>query len=389
MLVPLVGMAAPFAFLPLLSRFGGVEVWAAVGVGHSVGHIAATAAGRGWSLTGPAWVVRSRGAKQLYERALASRVKALLIVVPLAALVSILVTPAAPAMAASVACGSALAGLRSDWYFIGQGRPGPILFAETLPRVGALLMGAAIYWAHPEWWWIYPSSLAAGALLATVLAATYVRRVGRDAVGDWPSPPISAVAADVTATLYSTGSVAVVGASSSIDQVALYSSGDRLYKLSLFVITAVSQALQSWVLEGTSLEQRSKLRQAFLIHAGLGTVGMVTAALTGPLLTGLLFGNQFRIDYLTAALFGLAFAAVSMNTAVTRYLLAPAGRTRAVFWATGVTSLIGVPLTAVLAHTWGAAGGAAGLAVSQILVCLLQVPSARLSFPTVREADPF
>jgi hypothetical protein len=75
--------------------------------------------------------------------------------------------------------------------------------------------------------------------------------------------------------------------------------------------------------------------------------------------------------------FGIALALYAVTSAVTFTVLAPAGRTGRILASTATGALVAIVGVVLLAHLYGAAGGAAAVALAQGAVLLVQLPEWR------------
>jgi O-antigen/teichoic acid export membrane protein len=272
--------------------------------------------------------------------------------------------------AALTACVIALTGFSSDWFFIGTSDPRRLAVLEVLPRLVFLSLGMLATIATSSIIF-YPAIYVIGVSAALLLTCMSIglgspRRLDiRSELRSLRAPAI----AEFSGSSYSLGAAAIVVATVPLAQAASFSAADRLYKVALLAIIAMSQANQGWVARGIG---QGRQRRAIQAHAVVGVIGCGFIALTLPYLVAATFGDDFRPSSPTAASLGLSFLAVSMSTALARYVLAPSGRSHVIVVSTVTAAVIGVPLIVVLSARFGAAGGAAGLAMSQLTVVVVQ-----------------
>ncbi|TFC89875.1 lipopolysaccharide biosynthesis protein [Cryobacterium sp. TMT4-31] len=177
----------------------------------------------------------------------------------------------------------------------------------------------------------------------------------------------------VAAGTYSATPVAIMGLVSPFSAVAQFSSADKLYRIASFSIQVLGNSFQGWVAEDRPVGISRRMKASLLAHSVLGLCGFAGLALLGAPLTHLLFGDEIAATELTAIWYGVTFAAVSMNTSMGRHILIPLGRTNIVLASTLTGAVFGVVAMAVLGLKFGSSGGAAGLAIGEIVVCLVQV----------------
>lgn len=373
--LPFLSLITPFLFLPILARVAGADAWLAIALGQSSGGFFALVVALGYNTVGPPMVAVSEASER--PRLLARSLRARLVVwVPgaLAAVtVALLVSPASHQVeAALMALAMTLTGLSSAWYMIGLGRASAIALYEIAPRIVATITAAVIVLTGGPVVW-YPLLLIV-ALVASV--AWYAARTvsARDvAAGSWRDVGLvlranrSAVAIEVAGGAYNSLAVTFVGAAATAAQAAAYVSGDKLYRIGQYSVSALGNALQGWVVERGSAQFGRRIRQSFLLHLALGVLGLAGFALLGPWLSGALFGAEVAIDLITALGLGAATFGIALGTALGRITLVSMGARRAFLASVLLAACVGVPAILVLSAAFGAAGGAWGLALGELV----------------------
>lgn len=382
-LPPLLSTTASLIFLPVLARVVTTEEWVALAVGQSVGSAASIAITMGWTLNGPAAVAggRSIERRDLYVGSLTSRALAFVVVAPMGALVAIVLTaPGQQDLAVTMTLAAALGGLSPTWFNIGVGAARDMLVFDLSPRVAATLAaaGALVLGLPTE---VYPALLAVAAIGGVgAFSIRLIRREPRSAAARLPvrvlvRRQLSPAVTELAAGSYSAASLALVASQTDLQSMANYASGSRLYQFSLIAIIVLSQASQGWVAERAGHEHE-RLRLALRVHLLLGALGMVAITILGPPLTRVLFSDSLAVSTSVAAAFGTAFCAIAINTGLGRHVLVLGHRSGVILRSTIFGALVGVPLTLVMSARFGAMGGAAALAISEMAVCLYQVPAS-------------
>jgi O-antigen/teichoic acid export membrane protein len=380
--LPFLSMATPFLFFPILARIAGADAWLAIAIGQSVGTFFALVVAQGYNMVGPTAVslAAAEHRADVFRRSFQSRVSVFIPSAVAAAIIAWLVSPEGNrglGALMSVAM-TMVGGLSSAWYMIGLGKASLIALYEILPKVFATAAAAILVVAYSQVFW-YPIFLIVGSLGSLAVFSAKTVKV-RDLVRFSPSEIIttlranrSAMATEIAGGSYVALTVTFVGASAVASQAAAYVSGDKLYKLGQYAVAAVGNALQGWVVENGRSEFAQRARNSFVAHAALGVVGMVIFTLFGPMLSALLFGNVVAIDFATAFGFGVATLAISLNTSVGRHSLVGMGARKEVMVSVFIGAGVGVPAILLLSAQFGAAGGAWGLAMSEMTVLLVQL----------------
>lgn len=381
--LPFLSLVTPFLFLPILARVAGADAWLAIAVGQSSGGFFALVVALGYNTIGPPMVAVSAAADR--PRLLARSLRARAVVwVPSAALaitVAALVAPPTHRLEAGLmALAMTLTGLSSAWYMIGLGRASAIAVYEIAPRIVATIIAAVVVLSGGPVAW-YPILLVV-ALLASV--AGYAAKTLRGT--DLPSARWadvravlranrSAVAIEVAGGAYNSLAVTFVGASATAGQAASYVSSDKLYRIGQYSVSALGNALQGWAVEGGTATFGRRIRASFLLHLALGVVGFAAFALLGPWLSGALFGEHVAIDLPTALGLGAATLGIALGTSLGRITLVGMGARRAFLGSVLLAACAGVPAILLLSSEFGAAGGAWGLAIGELVSVTAQATS--------------
>lgn len=380
----LLSAIAPLALLPVLARAAGIEGWASIAAGQSIGTLVAAVSMFGWGVVGPARVAAADPAARwtLYRSGLASRLALLVLALPVGCAVSLLVAAEGYITLTLVTvCAQAAGALSPAWYAIGVGRPTLILTYDAGPRlVGVLLAAGALLLGAPLI--VYPLLVLAPSVGGTIAITARLRaeaprlepygpRAAWDDCRATLRSNAAAAGTQIAETSYGSSVVAIVGIAATTAATAELASGDKLYRFGLMAVVAVGNTFQGWVAEVPHPENRRRMRGSLVTLAGLGVAGALGLALLGTWATGFLFGEDLSITPTTAAFYGLAFLCICLSTSLGRHILIPLGLPRYLLTATLCGAAIGIPAMAVLAHRFGAVGGAAGYAASELTMTVV------------------
>ncbi|WP_010203453.1 lipopolysaccharide biosynthesis protein [Salinibacterium sp. PAMC 21357] len=376
--LPFLSLITPFLFLPILARVAGADAWLAIAVGQSSGGFFALIVALGFNTVGPPLIALAE--PSIRPRLLATSVQARLLVwVPSAVLaggIAAAVSPSAYRVDAAVmAVAMSLTGLSSAWFMIGLGRASLIAIYEISPRIVATVIAAVVVLNAGDVLW-YPLLLVAASLLSVSLFSlrtagiTELTRSDGAAVRDVFRANRSAVTTEVAGGAYNSLAVTFVGATAATAQAAAYVSGDKLYRIGQYSVSALGNALQGWVVEAGDTEFGQRIRRSFIVHATLGLAGLTAFAVLGPWLSGALFGSAVAIDRPTALGLGVATLGIALGTSLGRITLVGMGARRQFMISVLLAAAIGVPAILTLSTAYGAAGGAWGLAIGEtVSVC--------------------
>lgn len=373
--LPFLAAILPLIALPIVSRAIDDAQWTAVNVGMSVGAIASAVALVGWNVLGTPLVALATSQlerEDLYARSFYIRAVVAVCSSIVASIVCIWVAPAsAIAVAIAFAVATALNGIGLSWYAVGVSSPRIIVWYEVVPRAIATAVAILVVPLTGSALWY--GLLLCGAAIAGTFAFHVVtlKRL-------LPSRPRYAVLrADVAemraawgveaaGNLYANAPVPVASGLSTVAEAAAFSSSDKIYRYGTLGISAAGNAFQGWVLEAHRDEDRRRRNLVALVGMTvIGASGWLFLAVAGPWASALLFGADKQGDAAAFHFYGVAFFAVSVSTPLIRNVLIPARRDRAVLTVTLVAAALGIGLMLALGVSFGAAGVAAGFAVSE------------------------
>ncbi|MGV8876239.1 MAG: lipopolysaccharide biosynthesis protein [Rhodoglobus sp.] len=376
--LPFLALVTPFIFLPILARVAGADAWLAIAVGQSSGGFFALVVALGFNTVGPPMVALSdpQHRAQLLATSIHARLLVWLPSAILAAGIAAVVSPLEYRLDAAVmAIAMSLTGLSSAWFMIGLGRASLIALYEIAPRMAATLIAAVVVLNAGDVLW-YPALLVVASFVSVTAFA--LRIVGFAGMRQRDSEAIrhvfranrSAATTEVAGGAYNSLAVTFVGASAATSQAAAYVSGDKLYRIGQYSVSALGNALQGWVVEAGDAEFTHRIRRSFSVHGTLGIVGLLAFVVLGPWLSKLLFGAEVAIDQTTAFGLGVATLGIALGTTLGRITLVGMGARREFMISVLLAAIVGVPAILLLSTSYGAAGGAWGLAIGEsVSVC--------------------
>lgn len=381
--LPVLASASPLLALPILARTVTVNEWAAIAIGQSVGGIAALMISNGWNISGPVTAAQTRNRGQLLSESMFARLLMSCMVVPLAAAIVLLIPAHGQrTLVAAVTVSTALGGLGLAWLAIGTGRPGLLAAAEVGPRVVANISGAmAAFITHTAI--VYP--VITGMVQIVAIAVFWRREAGQSWLlwrGARPLATIrgnlSATGTEVVAGVYSIGASAIVAVSGTAVAVSTFNVGYRLVSFGAIGIAALSNGLTAWVAEASGETFVIRAKQSLRLHLALGILGFIGLSVLGPAASSLLFSPALSVSRPLTIAMGVFFLLWSVETVVSRHILASRGKTRAMLASTLAGSTVGVAAL-LLASTHGAvAAGWALVAALGLIVALQSLVAIRV-----------
>ena len=186
----------------------------------------------------------------------------------------------------------------------------------------------------------------------------------------------SLLAASVlTAFLLYAGVLAVelLADESESDKAGVFLAGLAVSRVPVFLFQAVQAALlpklSALAGAGRFHEFRDRLRRLLAAVGVIGVAGVAGAALLGPILIDILFGDDFALTRLDLGLLALSSAAFMLAVALGQALIALEGQSRvALGWLIGVLAFLGVTAMGDDLFLRVEAGLAAGSAVAAVVI---------------------
>lgn len=375
--IPAISAVTPLLVLPALTAEYGARGLAAIGIGQSLGSTAAVIGELGWGVLGPQRIARAtlEGRRQMYELALATKISALSLVVPLAALAAYYVADDHQAASALIAFAFGLTAMSPSWFLTGLNKPILILLGEALPRL-VLSAGVAIAILAGAPLELYGLSLLAAVCITWVLVA---RVTGQRL---WPSrqafragpgairTQLPLTGGRIVSVLYTFLPVTLV-ALISPSSTATFTAADRLMRMALSLLGGVPQRLQSWVGVMNGHARLNRSRQSLMMNAMLGLVAGLGFAVCAPWVAVFVFSGSVTIDIHISAISGAAIFVICASRGFGLSLVAE-GKANWIAAANIGAALTGVASIYLFAREWGTHGALLGTLSAEIVGLLIQ-----------------
>lgn len=381
--------------MPALSRAAGVENWAGLLAGQTIGGFSAVVGTIGWNVIGPtriAQVGKGEEALAIYASSFWMKCLATAGATGVGIVITALVVGDSARGPAILFCiASATAAFAISWYGIGIGESGIVTRYEVLPRVAAALLAIPLI--------IWTGSLYVYSVLLLVSVAVGVLLFHRKLYGRL-SPPRPArrdlrrgmveqtplLLVDAVGSVLNSVPIPAGEATAPAARSAELASGDRIYRYAVMGIIAFANGMQAWVLEAAGRGRRVRVTGSLIGHAAIGVIGGGVIGSCGPLLSAVLFDGAVAAVHEVTWWYALAFLAVAITTALTRNLLLPAGHVSIFLKAAAVGAGVGIAAMLTLAvfspgATWSFA---AGLALGEATTALVLALPAYRAFLALR-----
>jgi O-antigen/teichoic acid export membrane protein len=383
-LIPAVAMLSPLLLLPFITRAAGPEGWAAIATGQALGLTASLLIQFGWGTTGPPRVATLRGPERrdLYLTSVIMRVFILLLAVPVAVFISRAIVPPEWATVVSILCAaSAVTGLGPGWYFVGIGRPLPLIWFETIPRLFGLLISTLAIALTGDLMLYALISASVEVLMATASMCV----ISRSVIGHrerfhqiiaHSKEQWSLALSALVSSGYTRLSVPIVSVVA-YSQAPLFASADRVQTLSRSVIKPFVQSFQGWVGEARydppQFIRRFRIATLAVASVSVALAGCIAFLL--PVFDTFLFGPGIPIGYAESALVGVAVLGIGLSNCTANFYLAPQSKIGDVARSTIFASVLGVPLIWLGTQSFGAVGALGAIGLVEIVVVIWQALS--------------
>ncbi|GHD42648.1 hypothetical protein GCM10008097_08820 [Mycetocola manganoxydans] len=379
--------------LPVIIVFAGEAVWAEIAVAQGVAGFAYVLVIFGWGVTGPTDVASLEPADRgrYYLDSLISRIWLLAVVLPPAIVIALLFGSAYPLVTAFTVVTGLVSGLSGAWFFVGEASPGRYFFLDLVPKSIGTLAGAGLLMITGNaLWFILVQGLGAVAALIVTTVSISSRYPGwaRDlsARGAFArlSGQSAAVAMSLTSAIYVNLPILIVGAFAGTQVTAAYALAERIMRFGLMATRPIVQVSQSFVPAKPEEEQARRARVVTKIAALTGLAGGIAYAAATPWIVDLFSGSGLSIPFALSIPLGIALAAMLVSQITGFACLTAFGQTRALATSTIAGAITGAVLLVPLMLAFGTPGIAAGLAVSEVVVLIVQLSRLR---PFLRQRD--
>lgn len=379
--------------LPAIILFAGEAVWAEIAIAQGVAGFAYVLVIYGWGVTGPTDVASLEPGERgkYYLDSLVSRAWLLLVVLPPAIVLALLFGSAYPWVTAFTVVTGLVSGLSGAWFFVGEGSPGRYFFLDLVPKSIGTLTGAGLLMITNEaLWFILVQGLGAvSALILTTgsIAKRYpgwARDLSARSAFARLSGQTAAVAMSATSAVYVNLPILIVGAFAGTQVTAAYALAERILRFGLMATRPIVQVSQSYVPSKPAGEQARRALVVTKIAVVTGIAGATAYAVATPWIVDLFSGSGLDISFALSIPLGLALGAMLVSQITGFACLTAFGLTRALATSTIAGAVSGAALLVPLMLLFGTPGIAAGLAVSEIVVLVVQVAKLR---PYLRQRD--
>ncbi|QTX05432.1 glycosyltransferase [Agromyces archimandritae] len=361
LLIPALSAIAPLLALPVISAAFGIDGWASIAIGLSLGMTAGSVAELGWSVIGPQAVAGgdATARARLYSDSRATKLLSVAVLAPVAGVSAALLTEAYRVEAVVLAVAGAMTALGTSWFFVGLNRPLAVLAVDTVPRVvGVLLAALVIALGGPLI--VYPIALLLAAIANSIAAPILL------GYRWWPSSEslravpsnIRAQATILLGRLVSTGTTSLtvtITAISAPHAVPVFAAYERVMRMTAAFLTGIPSRLQSWLGRATPATRDVRIREVIAANLVLGVLAGTCFAALSPIAIDVLFAGMLTPEPALGIASGVVLALICTSRGVGLALVA-IGSAHGLTVAAIGSCIVGVPLLFLLSPFLGPLG---------------------------------
>ncbi|WP_336856767.1 polysaccharide biosynthesis C-terminal domain-containing protein [Sinomonas albida] len=338
----------------------------------------------GWGTTGAGEIAAAPADRrpQKYVDSLVTRAYLALIAYPAMVVTMGLLNPNHLVL---VAVGSAtflMPFLGASWYFIGEARPARLFWLDGFPQSIGVLAGVVVMIITHDLITVLAVQAVFNAVGVILSARTIVRSSPTALVVSYaPRESLRRLAGQrhsvmtaATSGLYVSVPLLLLNAVAP-SSLSRYAMGDKLFRFGLTAFSPVLQLVQGWLPANGRSHLLVRMRLVARLVPAAGVIGAVLIALLGPIAANLLSGGEIGFTWELSIPFGLIFGAVAVTQVVGLACLVQLNETRSLARSTLAGAISGIPLIVVGALSFGAAGVAWAVALSELVVLAVQYRS--------------
>jgi O-antigen/teichoic acid export membrane protein len=366
--------------VPVILSTLGPSTWAAVAVGQAVGYFSSQFVGWGWSAVGASAVAARSPQEQAQYVAdsVGPRLWLLSVAFPVGCVAAYLVAPPGGHVWLCVAQAAALipGGLNGMFYYTGSSRPDLTILLDAVPRAVATVLGLTVLILTKNMFWY----IALQFVCDVVLIWFFVRRAtGFGARFDlgrahaWRMLREQRAAVLITTATNAIGQLPITIVSAfRLPSIATYALADRIRGYAAGALGPLVGTAQGRLHSPDRATLHHRIRvalRAWSVAAVVVAVGFVFAA---SWVGRLLSHNSIRIQPAIAIPFAMTLGLVIMTDFIGGAALLALGRVHDVARSWSFAAVVGLPLVAVGAWTYGTTGAAVGVSGIQAIATAWQ-----------------
>lgn len=368
-----------FAVPVILSTLG-PSAWAAVAVGQAVGYFSSQFVGWGWSAVGASAVASRSPTEQAQYVAdsVGPRLWLLALAFPIGSAAAYLVAPPGGHVWLCVAQAAALipGGLNGMFYYTGSSRPDLTILLDAVPRAAATVIGLVVLVLTKDMFWYIALQFVCDLLLIHFFvrrAASFGARFDLGFDHAWRSLRRQRTAVLITTATNAIGSLPITIVSAfRLPAIATYALADRIRGYAAGALGPLVGTAQGRLHSPDRTVLHHRIRLALRAWCVAAVVVAVGFAFVANLVGRLLSHGSITIQPSIAIPFAATLGLVIMTDFIGGAALLALGRVHDVATSWSFAAVLGLPLVAVGAWTYGTTGAAVGVTAIQAIAAAWQ-----------------
>ncbi|MDF9388208.1 flippase [Vibrio sp. 1151_11] len=198
--------------------------------------------------------------------------------------------------------------------------------------------------------------------------------------------------ATLTINLYTASSSIIISVTNNIDQVSVFTAGDRIKAAILGVFLILGNAFYPRInslLKNSPEQAYTLIRKIIIIQTPATIIIGITLYIFSEEIAILIYGNEFNAVSDVFRIFAPLFFLVLTSTVLGNYLLLPLGHRKEYVALPVIFSLIHIPLCTLLSYYYGAVGASISILMIEFftLLCLIYIVRKNGILPRLLKTD--
>ena len=366
--------------VPVILSTLGPAAWAAVAVGQAVGYFSSQFVGWGWSAVGASAVAARdpRAQAQYVADSVGPRLWLLGVAFPIGCAAAYAVAPPGDHVWLCVAQAAALipGGLNGMFYYTGSSRPDLTILLDAVPRAAATVIGLAVLVLTKNMFWYIALQFVCDLVLVYFFvhrSASFGARFDLGRAHAWRMLRRQHAAVLITTATNAIGSLPLTIVSAfRLPAIATYALTDRIRGYASGALGPLVGTAQGRLHSPDRAVLRQRIRVALRVWSAAAVIVAVGFVFAASWVGRLLSHNSIAIQPSIAIPFAITLGLVIMTDFIGGAALLALERVHDVARSWTFAAVVGLPLVAVGAWTYGTTGAAIGVTGIQAIATAWQ-----------------
>ncbi|HEQ1859758.1 TPA: oligosaccharide flippase family protein [Providencia alcalifaciens] len=180
--------------------------------------------------------------------------------------------------------------------------------------------------------------------------------------------------ASISISIYTISTSIIIGLVSKIDQVSIFTGGDRLKSAILGVFLILGNAFYPRIINLLSNNKNDAftlIRKIIIFQSIITLLIGITSFILAKYIAVTIYGESFSDVAIIITIFSPLYFFVTLSTVFGNYILLPLGYKKEYISLPILSAIIHIPLCTILAYNYGALGGALSILIVELISCFL------------------